>query len=110
MESWCFLVSHVRTDDAVQRLSALESSTDGFELAEIDLEIRGEGTIMGAFQKGRNDLRIASLRRDKHWVGLAREAAVELLDLPKDDEDLSLLIQEVELLFGQEQTEYLFKS
>ena len=31
---------------------------------------------MGAFQKGRNDLRIASLRRDKHWVGLAREAAV----------------------------------
>ena len=94
----------------MQRLSALESSTDGFELAEIDLEIRGEGTIMGAFQKGRNDLRIASLRRDKHWVGLAREAAVELLDLPKDDEDLSLLIQEVELLFGQEETEYLFKS
>ena len=110
MDSWCFLVSHVRTDDAVQRLTALESSTDGFELAEIDLEIRGEGTIMGVLQKGRNDLRIASLRRDKQWVELAREAAVELLDLPKGDEDSSLLIQEVELLFGQEETEYLFKS
>ena len=60
--------------------------------------------------RGRNDLRIASLRRDKQWVELAREAAVELLDLPKGDEDSSLLIQEVELLFGQEETEYLFKS
>ena len=35
---------------------------------------------------------------------------MELLDLPKGDEDISLLIQEVELLFGQEETEYLFKS
>ena len=65
---------------------------------------------MGVLQKGRNDLRIASLRRDKQWVEPAREAAVELLDLPKGDEDSSLLIQEVELLFGQEETEYLFKS
>ena len=110
MESWCFLVSGVRTDEAVQRLTALESSTDGFELAEIDLEIRGEGTIMGATQKGRNDLRIASLRRDKQWVEHARDAAIELLDFPENDEGISHLIQEVELLFGQEETEYLFKS
>ena len=110
MESWCFLVSGVRTDDAAQRLTALESSTDGFELAEIDLEIRGEGTIMGVIQKGRNDLRLASLRRDKQWVEHARDAAIQLLDLPKGNDDVSLLIEEVEFLLGGAETEYLFKS
>ncbi|GIT46527.1 MAG: hypothetical protein Ct9H300mP12_11120 [Acidimicrobiales bacterium] len=43
-------------------------TTDGFERAEVDLELRGEGTIMGERQKGRNDLRLASLRRDREWV------------------------------------------
>ena len=110
MQSWCFLISSSETPEAIQRLSALESSTDGFELAETDLEIRGEGTIMGVTQKGRNDLRIASLRRDKEWVERAREAAIVLLDSPEGVEGISLLIQEVDLFFGQEETEYLFKS
>ena len=44
------------------------ASNDGFELAEADLDLRGEGTLMGERQKGRNDLRLASLRRDKEWV------------------------------------------
>ncbi len=109
-QSWCFLVSDAKTDDATQRLSALEASTDGFELAEIDLEIRGEGTIMGVTQKGRNDLRIASLRRDKKWVDHAREAAIQLLNFPKEDEGIALLVQELDLFFEQEETEYLFKS
>ena len=43
-------------------------TTDGFELAEVDLELRGEGTIMGERQKGRSDLRLASLRRDREMV------------------------------------------
>ena len=55
-------------------------STDGFELAEIDLELRGEGTIMGERQKGSNDLRLASLRRDKDVVALARQVAIDLLE------------------------------
>ena len=42
--------------------AALERTTDGFELAEVDLELRGEGTILGARQKGRSDLQLASLR------------------------------------------------
>ncbi len=46
------------------RVEALVRSTDGFELAEVDLELRGEGTIMNTAQKGRNDLKLASLRRD----------------------------------------------
>src|SRR6202044_219 len=43
--SWCYLLSAGTTPDAVTRLEALEKSTDGFELAEVDLDLRGEGTI-----------------------------------------------------------------
>ena len=48
-----------------ERLGAMVRTQDGFELAEVDLDIRGEGTIMGERQKGRNDLKLASLRRDR---------------------------------------------
>ena len=41
---------------------------DGFELAEVDLDIRGEGTVFGERQKGRTDLKLASLRRDRSVV------------------------------------------
>ena len=108
--SWCFLVSDSETPDTVQRLLALESSTDGFELAEIDLDLRGEGTIMGVTQKGRNDLKIASLRRDKEWILKARKAAVQLLDSSEGLDSISLLVEEIDLFFGQDQSEYLFKS
>jgi len=47
------------------RVEALVASTDGFQLAEVDLDLRGEGTIMNTAQKGRNDLKLASLRRDR---------------------------------------------
>ena len=53
---------------------------DGFELAEVDLEIRGEGTVFGERQKGRSDLKLASLRRDKEAVQHAREVAERLAD------------------------------
>ena len=64
----CWLVGEATTPDGEARLEALVRSTDGFELAEVDLDLRGEGTIMGERQKGRNDLKLASLRRDREWV------------------------------------------
>ena len=109
-QSTCYLVSNSQTPETDARLQALVDSNDGFHLAEIDLELRGEGTIMGAEQKGRNDLRIASLRRDKEWVSHARTAAIALLDLAKQGEDISLLIEELNLFFEEEKVEYLFKS
>jgi ATP-dependent DNA helicase RecG len=109
--SWCYLLGGGESPDAEERLSALERSTDGFELAEVDLELRGEGTIMGARQKGRNDLRLASLRRDKDWVAKAREVAFELVDggLEQHPE----LVEELAVLLPEEDeagTEFLFKS
>ncbi len=108
--SYCRLVGEATTPDGEARLEALVRSTDGFELAEIDLDLRGEGTIMGERQKGRNDLRLASLRRDREWVVKAREVAFEIVD---DDPTLArypLLADELELLLGDDDTEFLLKS
>ena len=63
-ESMCWLIDDGAAEGAEARLEALVQTTDGFELAEVDLDLRGEGTIMGERQKGRSDLRLASLRRD----------------------------------------------
>jgi len=86
------------------------ATTDGFELAEVDLELRGEGTLMSGRQKGRNDLKLASLRRDREWVVSAREVAFELVD---DDPDLHshpALRDEVSLFLGDDEADYLLKS
>jgi ATP-dependent DNA helicase RecG len=107
--STCFLVSEASTPQAEARLAALAASTDGFELAEVDLELRGEGTLMGERQTGRNDLKLASLRRDRIWVGRAREAAFELLD-ERPLADWPLLAAEVELILGTEDTGFLLKG
>ena len=109
-ESRCWLVGEATTADGEARLEALVRSTDGFELAEVDLELRGEGTIMGERQKGRNDLKLASLRRDREWVATARRVAVELLD---DDPELDghpLLGEEVELFLGDDDAGFLLKG
>jgi ATP-dependent DNA helicase RecG len=107
--STCFLVSPAESDQAEARLSALQASTDGFALAEVDLELRGEGTIMGERQTGRNDLKLASLRRDALWVGRAREAALELVA----EQGLAAwpaLAEEVEVLLGDLDTDFLLKG
>ena len=79
-QSWCYLLGEATTPESEARLEALERATDGFELAEVDLEIRGEGTVFGTRQKGRSDLKLASLRRDREWVARAREVAFAIVD------------------------------
>lgn len=106
--STCWLAGEATTSDGEARIEALVGSTDGFELAEIDLELRGEGTIMGERQKGQNDLRLASLRRDRDTVILAREVAVELLD--GEDPSLDALLDDSAVLLGATDVEYLRKN
>jgi ATP-dependent DNA helicase RecG len=108
--SYCRLVGEATTADGEARLEALVRSTDGFELAEIDLDLRGEGTLMGERQKGRNDLRLASLRRDREWVGLAREVAFDLVDGDPGLAHHAELRSEVDLLLAEDDTEFLLKS
>jgi len=95
-QSYCLLVSRAReelTESAVERLEAMVETTDGFELAERDLEIRGEGQLLGARQSGFSDLRFVRLRRDKNLLQRAREAARSL-------EDGGPLADEVDRLLG----------
>ena len=108
--STCWLVGAGSTADGEARLEALVATTDGFELAEVDLDLRGEGTLMGERQKGRNDLKLASLRRDREWVEAAREVAFELVDGDPELHDHALLAGEVSLFLGDEEADFLLKS
>ena len=111
--SWCYLLGggEGETDtDAGQRLEALERSTDGFELAEVDLELRGEGTILGTRQKGATDLKLASLRRDKDLVATAREVAFDLVDRHPGLVGLPDLAEEIRYLVDEDDRDFLFKS
>jgi len=96
-QSYCLLVSRGRdelTDAARERLEALVRTTDGFELAEADLELRGEGQLLGTRQAGLSELRFTRLRADRELLEGARAAAASLLDHEGP------LLDEVERLFG----------
>lgn len=108
--SWCYLLGEGATPDGEARLAAMQATTDGFELAEVDLEIRGEGTILGARQKGRTDLKLASLRRDKPLVRAAREVAFEIVDADPGLTAHQDLAEEIQSVLEPEDVEFLFKS
>jgi len=111
-EAQCWLVTAESEDGdgPSPRVEALVRSTDGFELAEIDLELRGEGTLMSSAQKGRSDLRLASLRRDRELVRLARDAAFGIVDADPLLADHADLLDELTLLLTEEDTEFLTRS
>jgi ATP-dependent DNA helicase RecG len=77
-QSYCLLVSRhpdELSETAIERLEAMVATTDGFELAERDLEIRGGGALLGARQSGLSDLRFARITHDRGLLEAAREAA-----------------------------------
>ena len=101
-QSYCLLVSRAKdelTDTARERLEALVETTDGFALAEKDLEIRGEGQLLGARQSGLSDLRFTRLRADRELLERARDAAGRLAgaDGPLAEE-ADQLLEESDLL------------
>ena len=108
-ESECWLVTR-QVEGSNPRVEALVESTDGFHLAEVDLDLRGEGTLMDTAQKGRSDLKLASLRRDRELVQQARDVAFSLVDPDPLLEGNPLLLDEVRLLFTADDEEFLFKS
>ncbi|HEV8251028.1 MAG TPA: ATP-dependent DNA helicase RecG [Gaiellaceae bacterium] len=100
-QSYCLLVSRAKeelTEDARRRLEALVETTDGFALAEIDLELRGEGQLLGTRQHGLTDFRFARLRADRPLLERARVVAAELVDSPGPlDDEVSALFGEAEV-------------
>jgi len=108
--SWCYLLSGSDSPEAATRLSAMERTTDGFELADVDLELRGEGTILGARQKGRSDLKLARLLSDRDLVVAAREVAEDLVGEDPRLEGHPLLTDELRIFLDAEEEAFLFKS
>ena len=78
-QSVCYLVGEVNTPSGGSRMDALTASTDGFYLAERDLEIRGEGALFGTRQSGESDLMLASIRNDFDVLVQAREEAQAII-------------------------------
>src|SRR5256886_2995532 len=95
-QSYCLLVSRPKeelTDAARARLEALVETNDGFELADRDLDLRGEGQLLGTRQSGLSDLRFTRLRADRELIERARALAHDLAgeDGPWQDEADRLL-------------------
>jgi len=82
----CVLIGEPLTEEAKRRLDALIETTDGFRLAELDLEIRGPGEFVGARQSGLPPFRVADLVKD---LPLLRDARYDAADLVRDDPRLS---------------------
>ncbi len=78
-QSFCVLIADAKTEEAGRRLDILVSTTDGFRIAEADLEIRGPGELLGVRQSGALDLHVADLVRDTDLLEKARQAAITLL-------------------------------
>jgi ATP-dependent DNA helicase RecG len=107
-QSYCYLLGTPPSDEGVTRLNALVGSNDGFALAEVDLEMRGEGTLLGSRQKGRSDLKLARLKKDEDLLISAQRLAASMVE--HDDESLEAMVDELRLFVDDDEATYLFKS
>jgi ATP-dependent DNA helicase RecG len=105
----CLLSTDPTTPDGELRIEAMVRSNDGFELSEIDLEIRGQGTVFGGAQSGVADLRLGNILRDHELLDVASTVAAQAV---ADDPNGSLVtdvMHEVAVLFG-DSAEWLTRS
>ena len=102
-ESWCFLVSDNASDSVQKRLKFLCSTSDGFAVAQYDLETRGPGDFFGSRQHGLPTLQIADLMNDTRTLHAAQSEAVALLaeDPLLERPEHALLARQVEQMFDK---------
>ena len=101
-QSYCFLVtSRSVGEEAIKRLKVLESTNDGFRIAEADLQFRGPGEIFGTRQSGLGDFKVADLRRDYEILKIAREEARKLIEENPDLKGLDNLKELMKFRFGE---------
>ncbi|NAZ87442.1 ATP-dependent DNA helicase RecG, partial [Kineococcus indalonis] len=108
--SHCLLTGRASSADSVARLQALEASTDGFHLSEVDLDLRGGGSLFGNRQSGQSDLRVADLKADLPMVQTARAEADLLLDGDPVLARRPQLLAEVRNALGEDAAERLARS
>ena len=102
-ESWCFLVSDNASESVQKRLRFLCSTSDGFAVAQYDLETRGPGDFFGSRQHGLPTLQVADLMNDTRTLHAAQSEAAALLsaDPLLERPEHALLARQVEQMFDQ---------
>ena len=102
-ESWCFLVSDNASESVQKRLRFLCSTSDGFAVAQYDLETRGPGDFFGSRQHGLPTLQVADLMNDTRTLHAAQSEAAALLaaDPLLERPEHALLAHQVEQMFDQ---------
>ena len=102
-ESWCFLVSDNASESVQKRLKFLCSTSDGFAVAQYDLETRGPGDFFGSRQHGLPTLQIADLMNDTRTLHAAQSEAAALLteDPLLERPEHALLARQVEQMFDK---------
>lgn len=101
-QSYCFLVSDSKSDVTNERLSIMCKSTDGFEIADKDLEIRGPGEVFGLRQHGLPEFNIADLIKNKSILEIAQETAksyVQSKAFEKALKEEDLLVKQIKKMF-----------
>lgn len=97
----CLLSADAATPDGERRIESMVRSNDGFELSEIDLEIRGQGTVFGGSQSGAADLRLGDILRDHELLDAASTVAIEAVAEDPEGRLVSDVMGEVAALFGE---------
>src|SRR5204863_7323611 len=99
-KSYCILLTSAQAKEASAKLAVLERTSDGFEVAEADWELRGPGDLLGTAQSGLPALKIGNLRADANLMRRARAAAVStlerdpLLELPENQRFRRLIVEQ----------------
>ena len=99
-KSYCILLSSSQTQEASAKLAVLEQTTNGFEVAEADWELRGPGDVLGTAQSGLPALKIGDLKRDAELMRRARAAAIAIfqtdprLELPENQRFRCLIVEQ----------------
>jgi ATP-dependent DNA helicase RecG len=107
----CLLVTDAPADTAARdRLAAVASTLDGFRLAELDLELRKEGQVLGEAQSGRSSFKLLSLIRDRSLIEAAREEATALVAADPGLAATPALRAAVEDLITRENADFLEKT
>jgi ATP-dependent DNA helicase RecG len=100
-QSYCILMTGDKlSKDTLKRLETMVRTNDGFEIAEVDLQLRGPGDLMGTQQSGLLNLKIADLSKDQQLVVMAREEARKVLGVDPELQQpvhatLKLILSEV---------------
>lgn len=108
----CLLATRAQAGTpARERLDAVAATTDGFELARFDVESRREGDVLGAHQSGRrSSLRLLEVLKDEDLIRQAREVATAFIDSDPDISSLPALRHAIEVLSGDDRSDFLDKG